>query len=63
MRGSNSFSNFRNPSFQNNHILNVDLMYHLCVNNIPGIIFIKINTDDVQNHYQKTFFGRKLFIC
>ena len=37
-------------SFQNNHILNVDLMYDRCANNIPGIVLIKINTDDVQNH-------------
>ena len=37
-------------SFQNNHILNVDLIYDLCVNNIPGIIIIKINTGDVQTH-------------
>ena len=40
-------------SFQNNLILNVDLMYNWCVDNIPGIIFIKINTDDVQNHITK----------
>ena len=31
--------------FQNNHIFNVDLIYDLCVNNIPGIIFIKTKTD------------------
>ena len=40
-------------SFQNNLILNVDLMCHWCVGNIIGIIFIKINTDDVQNHITK----------
>ena len=40
-------------SFQNNHILNADLMYDWCVDNIPGIIFIKINTDDVQIHITK----------
>ena len=34
-------------SFQNNHILNVDLIYDWCVDNIPGIIFNKIKTDDV----------------
>ena len=33
--------------------MNVDLIYDFCVNNIPGIIFIKINTDDVQNHITK----------
>ena len=32
-------------SCQNNHILNVDLMHDWCVNNIPRVIFIKINTD------------------
>ena len=37
-------------SFQNNHVLNVDLIYDLCANNIPGIIFITINTYDVQNY-------------
>ena len=40
-------------SFQNNLILNVDLMCHWCIDNILGIIFIKINTDDVQNHITK----------
>ena len=33
-------------SFQNNHILNIDLMYEWCVDNIPGIFFI-------QNHITK----------
>ena len=28
-------------------------MYDWCVDNIPGIIFIKINTDDVRNHITK----------
>ena len=36
--------------FRNNHILSVDLMHDWYVNNIPGIIFIKITTDNVQNH-------------
>ena len=40
-------------SFQNNHILNAALMYDWCVRNIPGIILIKINTDDVQIHITK----------
>ena len=44
---SNSFK------FSNNLILNVDLTYDCCVDNIPGIIFVKINTDDVQNHITK----------
>ena len=40
-------------SFQNNHILNADLIYDWCVDNIPGIIVIKIDTDDVQTHTTK----------
>ena len=42
-------------SFQNNHILNVNLIYDLCVNKIPEIIFIKINTNGVQNHITNFF--------
>ena len=38
-------------SFQNNHILNVDLIYDLCVKNVPGVIFIKINTDEMSQNF------------
>ena len=40
-------------SFQNKHVLNVDLKFDWSVDNSPGIIFIKINTDDVQNRVTK----------
>ena len=40
-------------SFQNKHILKVNLKFDWSVDNSPGIIFIKINTDDVQNHVTK----------
>ena len=40
-------------SFQNNHVLNADLIYGWCVDNIPAIIVIQINTDDVQTHTTK----------
>ena len=38
-------------SFQNNHNLNVDLIYDSCVNNIAGIIFIKINSDETSENF------------
>ena len=41
-------------NFRNNPILNVDLMHDWCVDNIPGITIIKINTDDVENHVTKS---------